>query len=343
MIPESQPHSPREGDVWGGTMFSSSYLSLIAAGQRQQMFVAYFDQFHPSLSSTHTDGSAWMKYLLTIPCPSKALEKAGHAVSLARLGAATGCQQMQKENLELYTQALQSTQRALWDSKQVYSDEVLEACMFLAVYEVFECPNGTREAFLSHHNGCAKLIRMRGPSAFSDGFAHSIFQGFRLISSLEALQSKDTFLSDQGWRDIPFAKVPKVPLQSLLDLILDGPKILERVEILNATAKEKKAACTVDLIKDCIALDSKLQAFIWDLKASEGCVLYWTVPSSNYGVEGSEIFSLSHQFPNVRIATTMMLTWSVMALLPSGICNLYQDLVENTTLTLTPEDDLKVI
>jgi hypothetical protein len=87
----------------------------------------------------------------------------------------------------MYTQALHRTQKALWDPKLMYSDDTLGACMFLAIYEAFQCPSDSRAGYTNHHNGCAQLIHLRGPEAHTEGFAHSIFQGFRFMSVSDPL------------------------------------------------------------------------------------------------------------------------------------------------------------
>jgi hypothetical protein len=156
--------------------------SLVSAGIRQQMLASYVAQYRTALSShVITDARAWMTILPSIPSPTKALETAAYAVSLARLGNTLHAPELQRESLKLYTQGLRRVQLALWDRRLMYSDETLAACMLLAIYEVFECPGRSRAAYLKHFNGCAKLIQLRGPAAHVDGLAHSIFQGFRFM------------------------------------------------------------------------------------------------------------------------------------------------------------------
>jgi hypothetical protein len=131
---------------------STSSVSLVSACLRQQMLASYVSQYQTmSHSGNITDPRAWLTTLPSIPSPSKALETAAYAVSLARLGATFGAPDMKQESLKLYTQGLRRAQRALEDPNMIYSDETLGACMLLGIYEVFECPGGSRRAYESHH------------------------------------------------------------------------------------------------------------------------------------------------------------------------------------------------
>jgi hypothetical protein len=131
---------------------SNSSMSLVSTCLRQQILASYVSQYQTmSTAGVITDSRAWLTNLPSIPSPSKALEAAAYAVSLARLGAMSDAPDMKQESLKLYTEGLRRTQVALEDPKLMYSDETLGACMLLGIYEVFECPGGSRRAYLSHH------------------------------------------------------------------------------------------------------------------------------------------------------------------------------------------------
>jgi hypothetical protein len=116
-----------------------------------------------------------------MPAPTQALETSAFALCTARLGRQSNDQDLIQHSLNLYTQGLNQLQRALWDPRMMYKDETLGACMLLAMYELVECPSNGRSGFLSHHNGCARLIQLRGAEAHATGLGHSIFIHFRVI------------------------------------------------------------------------------------------------------------------------------------------------------------------
>lgn len=59
-------------------------------------------------------------------------------------------------------------------------DDTLAACFALSMYEVTECSSESGSGYLTHHDGCATLIRLRGAKAHSSGLAHDIFTAFRI-------------------------------------------------------------------------------------------------------------------------------------------------------------------
>jgi hypothetical protein len=146
------------------------------------MLASFVAQYQTSSASALAEPRAWMTAIPSILSPTKALETAAYSVSLARLSVTLDAPHMQRESLKLYTQGLRYVQTALLDDKLMYSDETLGACMLLALYEVFQCPDESRTAYISHHNGCAKLVELRGPAAHDEGFAHSVFQAFRFMA-----------------------------------------------------------------------------------------------------------------------------------------------------------------
>jgi hypothetical protein len=342
-------------------------MSLVSAGLRQQILASYVAQYQSSSpSSTETDSRAWIAALPLIPSPTKALETATYAVSLARLGATLHAPDIQRESLKLYTQSLRRTQMALWDRRLMYSDETLAACMLLAIYEVYECPGRSRAAYINHFNGCAKLIQLRGPAAHTDGLAHAIFQGFRLmgvsissdlfvvqhtnrVQTLDALELKPSFLTDPKWKTVPFSSRPKAPFQKVLDVFLEGPNIIEKGNSLANIPIEKRVPFIIDMIQDCISLDNKMQQFLLDFEASEGGLLYWAVPTRpsniacelDFPVDNDRLFTLSYEFSNVRIGATMMLSWAGLTILWSGLCQLYQTLGHFTTITPATDGKLE--
>jgi Fungal specific transcription factor domain len=154
-------------------VFSGSAMSLVSSSMRQQMLDSLVSA--PGTS----DARAWMNFIPSIPSPTKALETAAQAIALVRLSISLDAPEIRQESMKQYTQSLYHLQRALSHSK--CGDEILGACMLLAMYEVFECPSNSRVAYHSHFHGCAKLVQLRGPTAYMEGFGHALFQGFRLM------------------------------------------------------------------------------------------------------------------------------------------------------------------
>jgi hypothetical protein len=82
--------------------------------------------------------------------------------------------------MKLYGQGLRELQHALWSPKLMYKDETLAACMALAMYEVVECPAQSRGGWVTHSNGCARLIQLRGAEAHTSNLGHHLFLSSRI-------------------------------------------------------------------------------------------------------------------------------------------------------------------
>lgn len=122
----------------------------------------------------------WLLMLPQMSSMTKALELAILAVSTAKLGRVNDDPVMVNQSKRLYVIGLRELQRALWDPKLMFKDETLAACASLSVYEVLECPTESGKGWLSHQNGCARLIELRGADAHRFGISHELFRVFRI-------------------------------------------------------------------------------------------------------------------------------------------------------------------
>lgn len=101
------------------------------------------------------------------------------ALALAKLGDLYHDPALTHESLKLYNHGLRQLQKALWDPDLMFHDHTLTSCIALATYEMSQCPNQSKDAYISHTSGCAKLVQLRGPEAHMDGLAHHVFIHFR--------------------------------------------------------------------------------------------------------------------------------------------------------------------
>jgi hypothetical protein len=154
---KAREHRPRENGRYdmssNYSLSSTSSTSLVSSALRQQILALYASHYETASDYLPiTDSQAWLSTLPATPSPLKALETAAYAVSLARFAATLDAPNIKQESLKLYTQGLRRTQMALEDPKLLYSDETLGACMLLGIYEIFECPGGSRGAYRSHYS-----------------------------------------------------------------------------------------------------------------------------------------------------------------------------------------------
>ena len=152
---------------------------------RQQLLgefiYSYFpDGFAVSNGPFRKGKDSWFMQVAELPEMTAALEASVTAMSTAKIGRMNDDPVLVKASLGLYVEALWELQKALWDPKLMYRDETLAACMALWMYEVMECPLGTTSGWISHFNGCQRLVQLRGLESHSSALGHQVFLAFRI-------------------------------------------------------------------------------------------------------------------------------------------------------------------
>lgn len=162
-------------------------LSLPASGVvdfnpalRGQLLEVYLDHHLSKIRLGPMQQRIWLLNLPSLPQMTAALEVSIMALCFAKLGELHGDQNMTHESLKLYRRGLHQLQLALWDPDLMFHDQTLAACCALSMYEMSQCPNASKDGYLSHVTGCGKLIQLRGPEAHTEGLAHSLFVHFRI-------------------------------------------------------------------------------------------------------------------------------------------------------------------
>ena len=123
--------------------------------------------------------ASWLVLVLELPELTAALETSVIAMTTAKIGRMNGDPGLVKASLKSYVQGLWELQKALWDPALMYRDETLSACMALWMYEVMECPAETVCGWISHFDGCKRLIELRGAEAHTSALGHQTFLGYR--------------------------------------------------------------------------------------------------------------------------------------------------------------------
>jgi Fungal specific transcription factor domain len=131
------------------------------------------------------DGMVWLMLLPELSTRTRALEVSTLALCTARVGRLHDDPVLVNESMELYGQGLRELQKALWDPNMMYKDETLAACIALSMYEVLECPLKNSSGWVTHSQGCARLVQLRGPKAHISALGHQLFLSarFMLVSS----------------------------------------------------------------------------------------------------------------------------------------------------------------
>jgi Fungal specific transcription factor domain len=165
--------------------FNSAH-GLYSMSMRQGFIGSYYSAYNQEIIGGRRN---WMSEVPGFSGGTKVVESASMAFCLSGIGQRIGSEALQRESLAYYTKALRQLQQALWDPKHMYSDETLASCMLLTMYEVTECPDKGRGAFISHYNGLSRLIELRGPNAHITGLGHDVFVHFRSFAVRHSLRS----------------------------------------------------------------------------------------------------------------------------------------------------------
>lgn len=171
----------------------------------------------------------WIEVANELPGDDVSLKRAFSALIVSRisLGSRDDC----LVHKGLYGQALNDLQLALRDPKRVYSDETLIASMLLGVYEILE-GSAMDSDWLSHAQGAARLIELRGPELHKTRQAHHSFLACRIPTVYAAIvQRQATYLAKEQWRTVPWESQHRAYFDRLIDIATELPGLLEAIDM----------------------------------------------------------------------------------------------------------------
>lgn len=111
-----------------------------AAAFESQLLSTFWEHHIPQQSVQAGCQCLWLQEALGLPDPSPALRLALKAVAMTRLGWLYRDNTLVLHGRVLYGQALQDTQKALYDERSMWRDETLATGNILALYEVDKSP-----------------------------------------------------------------------------------------------------------------------------------------------------------------------------------------------------------
>ena len=126
---------------------------------------------------------------------------------------------------------------------------------------------------------------------------------------------------------IPWTCSPKAPSQQLNDFLSYAPSIFSEADKLEAMEPRTRLRTTVKLINRCWHLDYQLGQFYEDLKQTRKGELYWPTVST-WSLLADEdpkekLFPIAYHFPDLFMASTMMMYWAIQTMLWGGMLQLY--------------------
>lgn len=153
----------------------------------------------------------------------------------------------------------------------------------------------------------------------------------RLVNTSQILYSMEmrqpTFLSEPLWMEGPWKDSPKRLLDRLVDCLALAPGIFKQSDDFKNLRSRGLLDSALDITRKCWQLDTTLQSIYNDLEKETPGPLYWSVLSEEDNQaddpEHGKVFPVAFQFPDLRMAGTMMMYWATTVVLWSGMCELY--------------------
>ncbi|CAG8022385.1 unnamed protein product [Penicillium olsonii] len=186
------------------------------------------EMFDWDLDSIFSHAPAWDSILLGQDSNAELSTTSVRALSTVYFAKTNKQAGLMRKGARLYADALRLL-RAKIQSQEAIGDDVLIAIILLGTYELI-CLTHPR-AWISHYEGLAKLIALRGPYRHQSGIGLAIMPTIRSCIAIGYIvERKRCFLEEPAWKTIPWAKQglhSKTPTDLLHDVLCDIPGILE--------------------------------------------------------------------------------------------------------------------
>jgi hypothetical protein len=270
----------------------------------------------------------WTVMVPELPATEPSLERAFSALSIARVGRDNEDDRLVRESTKLYGKALKDLQRALYDPQRMYTDQVLTACMVLSLYEVFEGSARKDFGWVSHTQGAARLVQLRGAHRHATRQAHHVFLGSRLPTLYAAiLQRQTTFLASDEWLTLPWTSEPKTYHDRLIDLMTRIPTILEKSDLALLVRDHDKAVREQQrMLGACQQIETALNGWRAAMKKTAG----ETATQHEHGDGDAYPFKYDFTYENHLFARTQAVYWSCHLVLSDTMHDLQVSLERST-------------
>ncbi|KAF2033965.1 hypothetical protein EK21DRAFT_108381 [Setomelanomma holmii] len=246
-------------------------LSLCRSAYEEKSLEAFISLYLPQINSsvTNWDGKEIVGIVPVLSTRDEALRLAISAIGTVALSKQMNDSSLAAHGRNLYGKALAETRRALASPSRSRSTAVLAIPRVMALFEILfgaeENTGNQANSWLKHAEGEKDLIVARGPAAYTDDDAHSMFASARWRPLIAAVRlRKRTVLNEEIWKILPWRGRIKTPNDSLLDITAAIPEILENVDRwgnLSSGSPEDEARDLVTSAK-CWTLHMKLEEWL---------------------------------------------------------------------------------
>lgn len=293
--------------------------------------LAHFIDSYVSVGKDHGDlkqlaSLAWIMELPTLKGTDETLDTALLALSTADLGRDRKDPVLLHRAASMYGTALVRLHNALGDPLKAKKLPTLITCLTLILYQIIgEYP--AKEHWMSHVKGMAELVRLRGPSAYSEGTDNLILRSCRVNMILGALCAlQPTFLSSDQWRSVPWGASPRTDYDAMIDLMSFLPSLLSRcVSLRSLSGARARHLGRLRLVHDCWDLEEKFGTWYNQLPSN---VKRTTITDTDQELLGSAApnaaFPKSYMFTSLSAAHMHMMYWASLQVIYNMIKLLLQ-------------------
>ncbi|KIW73486.1 hypothetical protein PV04_01600 [Phialophora macrospora] len=287
-------------------------------------FVNFLDNYiprqHAELQNGHSVQFSWLQAIDPSQGNGVSLDLAIMALSLVCLGRKHGDESLRREGTANYGRALHRLQDILSHHSLLLEEQTLASCIALCTFELLEVSGDNTGGWVSHVEGIARLIQLRGPESHVDGLSHRLFLEFRSTSITHALATrKSTYLAQQDWLTVPWKIQPKSDLDQLQDIMAHIATLIEKAARLGTTtntASDIALAQRIGLLQQGWAFHSQLQNWYQGFRRKRAGPLYNERPSSaRVSSRLASVFPKSLHFQSFEIARLHLSYWGILLFL----------------------------
>ena len=144
---------------------------------------------------------------------------------------------------------------------------------------------------------------------------------------------RPTYLASRAWITLPWKNHPKSSWDSLLDLLAEGPEILQKADRLETTPPHQFLPAVIEMIEDLLALENRIQIYYADLSRSYSEPFFWELPPAVTCVHDSDsdgstcpsqpAFRSALYFGDIELARILTLYWAIQSMVWSGLNDLW--------------------
>jgi hypothetical protein len=154
---------------------------------------------------------------------------------------------------------------------------------------------------------------------------------FLSIQILQAIvEDRPTFLSGTTWTKMPIKINPRQENGDIMDILLLYLDLLKKGARLKELKDHDLLLAAKPILAQASAVEAKFRRFYDNLQERNPGPLYWpilsTAESPFYDPEEGHLFPVAFHFSNLNVASTVLLYWTTLAKLWSGLSRVYKSL-----------------